>query len=403
MGLKLGWINAKTLSALFILNLFFQRPAALGQNYTIYSLFFSIILVLFFLYIRKYKYGFYPYITKDMGFMFFMVFIYMFYESMVAIYFGEANLMSWLKEVIITAVIVLSYGIFLSDKKNNDIFFSQLTSIISILGWSSLLTLILSWFIGIEKLELLRIKIELYEEFGGDVSAGTVYFPLSMIYSSLKDFGLIKLYRFSGFFREAGIYQAVAAYCLVVAILSKRSSLVMAGLVAGIICAFSTAGLAMLTIAIGVAYIVRGGVSIKVAVAVAATGFIGWYVTLYAPMIGILYKYNDVYFNVSITERSDAFVRGVYSFMNNPFGYGPFSGDTANDQITLLSSLGAIGFAGFMIQVILLSGFRPGPAQHLKQRMAACLPILLTALFSQPIYALPFIYVLVMFSPRGTY
>lgn len=393
-------IDPEKLSLFFVLTLFLQRPAALGQNFTAHGLLLLVFLTCIYILLKHAKIHANPSAKRDIIFVVMLIIVYLIYESATAIIFGKSNVMSWSKELIITTVVVSCYAIFLLDRPNNIKFFQQFTSVVSMLGWSSAITLMGAWAIGLDSLKLFRIEIKLYEDFGGGLSAGTIYFPFSMAYSSLKEMDIFSLYRFSGFFREAGIYQAIAAYCLSLALLNKRSYWVVCGLVLGIICTFSTAGLAMMAVAIGSALWLRGGFNLNKLIATGMILLTGGYIALFAPLIGLEAKREDTAFSASVNDRSGALNRGLERASVNPFGDGPFSGTVANDQITLISSLGSIGVIGFLLQVILISGLRPSSRFELSARMAACLPILLTALFSQPIHGLPLIYVLLMVRPE---
>jgi hypothetical protein len=72
-----------------------------------------------------------------------------------------------------------------------------------------------------------------------------------------------------------------------------------------------------------------------------------------------------------------------------------YSSQTLNIGICLLSSMGGIGIFGFACQAMVLSGWRPGSGSSWK-KLAACAPILVTALISEPIAGEPAAYILVM-------
>lgn len=387
---------------LFVLALFLQRPAALGQNYTLFGLVTLVVLLGIYILFPHRKINLASAGGRDFGCIVILISIYLIYQSAIALIFGQSNFDSWVKEFIVTIIVISCYGVFLLDESNNIKFFKQFTTVASVLGWSSSITLLCAWLIGLDYLELFRLEINSYDGVGGEAAAGTIYFPLSMTYSPLMGADIFSLYRFSGFFREAGIYQAIAAYCLVLALISKRSYWVVLGLILGIVCTFSTIGLAMLAVAMVAALWIKGRFTLKIFSISALLLGGGGYIALYAPLIGMVAKRDDLAFSASFDERNDALLRGVERFSENPFGYGPFSGTQSNDGITLLTSIGAIGAIGFLIQVLLLSGLRAAPRFQLSTRVAACLPILLTALFSQPIYGAPLIYVLLMIRPEGS-
>jgi hypothetical protein len=83
-----------------------------------------------------------------------------------------------------------------------------------------------------------------------------------------------------------------------------------------------------------------------------------------------------------------------------PLGVGLFSGKERNDGISLLAQIGMIGLFGFACQVVMLSAWRPGTKANWS-KIGACAPLLITALFAQPIAGAPTIYVILLaYLPR---
>ena len=114
---------------------------------------------------------------------------------------------------------------------------------------------------------------------------------------------------------------------------------------------------------------------------------------MYTPYIGL--KDKSTTHSGSLSDRSEAISRGLERAGDNPFGYGMYSSQTLNIGICLLSSMGGIGIFGFACQAMILSGWRPGSGASWK-KLAACAPILVTALISEPIAGEPAAYILVM-------
>lgn len=385
---------ARFFSPLFVLLLFLQRPAALGQTYAGLGMVALILLTIAYLAWKNMRVP--RPVRSDMLVLGSIIAAYLLYETAIALAFGMSFLPNFFKEIVITTIVVVCYAMFLSERSNNEIFFRQLTTVISLLGWSSAITIGLALVGDVNSIAMFQIPMKGYEG-GEEVEAGTVFFPLSMGFMGIQlfDFPLI---RFTGFFREPGIYQAVAAYCLVVATLASQSIFVRLGLVLGILCAFSTIGVAMLIAALGIAYFLRKRITFsRIAVTAAVLGF-GVFAAIYTPVVGLADK-GDIA-EVSITERADAISKGLMRVAENPLGYGPFSSREANQDITLLAAIGSIGLLGFLLQVILLSGFRGELSRTTLERMGACAPILVTALFSQPIAGAAMMYVLIMIRPE---
>lgn len=62
----------------------------------------------------------------------------------------------------------------------------------------------------------------------------------------------------------------------------------------------------------------------------------------------------------------------------------------------MIADLGSFGVFGFLMQFLIISGTRFRGNSNLWKKLSACLPLLVTAIFSQPIAGSPMIYVLVM-------
>ena len=121
-------------------------------------------------------------------------------------------------------------------------------------------------------------------------------------------------------------------------------------------------------------------------------------VSMYTPYIGLEDK--AVTHGSSLSDREDSIRRGLDEVRRNPFGNGLYSSLATNDGICLIAELGMMGLFGFGCQVLLLSGLRLGPGMNWK-KVAACTPLLITALISQPIAGAPMMYVIGMvFVPR---
>lgn len=387
---------ARFFSLLFVLLLFLQRPTALGQIYAAQGLlaimFLTACYVVYLAWtgrtIRAFVSG-----GQDLFALCAIVAAYLLYEFVIALVFGLTNLGFFAKEAFTTAIVIVCYGIFLLDRDNNERFFRQLTTVVSILGWSSAITLVALFFFGLDALQLFAFELKGYEG-AEDVQAGTIYLPLSMAYMSIGVFE-VPLLRFTGFFREPGIYQAVAAYCFVLASVAGRSKLVKLGLAAGIICTFSTIGMAMLVAAIGISYYLTHRLTYARLAATGAILILSVVALVYAPIVGLQDKAETA--EVSINDRTQAAFNGIYRLAENPFGNGPFSSREANQDINLIAAAGSIGLLGFLLQTILLSGFR---GTFNLARIGACMPLLITALTSQPIATAAVMYVLLMVWPH---
>lgn len=329
-----------------------------------------------------------------MGWLWVATLVYLAYVLLLAVTRGASNVEFVWKEVVLTIFIVGAYTVHLSQKFANQIFFRRLCSVLSALGWSSVITLGLSAAVGLESLRLFTITVEGYEGYA-DTSdaAGGVFFPLTMIYNAFTSGDLV-LMRSAGFFRESGIFQAICCSCVIIEALTRRSWLVLLGLALGVITSFSSVGIGLLVLSGLVAYSLntttfswRLGAALCASVAVIP-------VVLYAPAIGINAKLET--HGSSISDRWLAAADGLRGVLDDPVGVGLYSSMTANASINLLAAASSIGVVGVACQLIILSGWRGRLDFDAFKKMALCLPLLITALAAQPIAGAPFVYVLTM-------
>lgn len=380
-----------------VINLLLLRPAALGEKYT--SLGMALALPLTGLHAfhntRKTRYS-NKTIRWDMGALLSLLGIYWLYISATSIWFEMSQLDWVVKELLTTVVTVLAYGAFLLDEDANRKFFKCLCTVIALLGMSSVITVVLSLILGSkDSLYLFSVEVKGYTEatLHQQTSTGAVYFPFSMLYGDYIS-GSVAFDRYCGFFREAGIYQAAACFCLAYEAFTRRSKLVMLGLAGGTICAFSSLGIALLALTIGV-IVLFSGRRVRAWRVILTAIMIGlvYPVSMYTPYIGLADK--AITHGASLSDRSSSIQRGLDDVRRNPFGYGLYSSLGRNDGICLLAQIGMMGLFGFACQFIMLSGVRLGPGRNWK-KMAACSPLLITALVSQPITGAPMTYVIGM-------
>lgn len=404
VSVKSRWLDAvqSTVSLGLVLNLFLMRPAALGQSFTWLAMALTVVLVgLYWVCGVGRKAPTQSGLRFEMTVLFLLVTLYWLYEGPISLVFARTNLDFLVKEFVSTIVILVPYGLLLLGSNANRLFFRQFCTVMSLLGLSTLVTVVLTSLLGSrDPLFLMALSVKGYSADAADPTAavGAVYFPLSMLYTDFVT-GAVSLGRYCGFFREAGIFQAVACFCLAYEAFTRRSKFVMFGIVAGSIFTFSSLGVVLLAATLGLIFLfgARRVSPLRVLIAVAALSAI-YPLALYTPYIGLNDKLDT--HGTSLTDRSAAISQGLEQAGDNPFGYGMYGSTGDNAGICLLSSLGALGVLGFLCQVVILSGWRPGITPSWK-KMAACLPILITALVSQPIAGEPVTYILMMaFLPR---
>lgn len=387
-------IFSKWTSVILVMCLFLLRPSALGQNITPVGLF--IVTLIAGLYVLK-KNGVIRTSRRALEGLLFLAILavsYFLYEGIIAIIFGKSNLVYYLKEVVSAVIVIVGYGIFLIDSSNNRVFFRQTCVVVAVLGWSHVATLLLCQIVDPSALLITRIPIEGYENVGAKgVEMGTIYFPVSMTYGQVEIMGH-QVMRFCGFFREPGIFQAVACFCLAIESLTSRTRWVLIGLILGILTTLSTAGYFLMFFIIGAVNIVQGNITFIKGMAAIITVVVGLYAVFQMPGIGISSKASSG--GGSITDRVEGVQSGINTFLINPLGNGPFSNSNKYEAICLLASISSIGLLGFVLQVTILSGIRNGPSWLRLRRVIACTPLLLTALISQPIAGAAVLYVFVM-------
>lgn len=379
-----------------VLNMFLMRPSALGQSFQGLSLGIAVALCGLHLFLQRRNNLVIALTSKKEARLyaaaFFLFWVYEFPLALVS----QSNLEFVIKEFISALIVFVCYGLVLVQSEENKRFFRFLCSVIAIIGMSSGITLFLGSIMGFERLFVTQISVAGYEGamLDSGVSTGSLYFPFSMLYSKFTS-GDVELMRFNGFFREAGIYQAVACFCIAYEYYTRRSRLVMLGAIVGAFAAFSTIGFLLLLITLGAIFIMRIR-SLFAKLFLVFVLCLGAYpVALYAPYIGLEAK-QDTH-GASVTDRTLA-MSNVWSVLGqHPFGSGLFSGREANTGINLVAATGQIGIVGFFLQFFMLSGWRQQRGRMGRLKLLICAPLLITALISQPIAGSPMMYILPMF------
>ncbi|VXB78659.1 conserved membrane hypothetical protein [Burkholderia sp. 8Y] len=387
-----------------VLNLFVMRPSALGERYTAIGVLIAPLLTCLYLFHthRQIRYTT-PRLRAETACLLGLMAVYWIYVAPISIVNGRSQLEWTLYELVTTGVVGLSYSAFLLDVNANRLFFRQLCTAVALLGLSSLVTELLTFWLGSkDSLYLFSLPVKGYADYTQDPRAatGAIYFPFSMLYSDFAS-GTVKFDRYCAFFREAGIYQAVACFCLIYEALTRRSKFLLACMVGGILCAFSTLGVALLAMSLGLVFLLSGRsrrLFMPRLLVTCAIVLMAWPIALYTPYIGLKDKART--HGESISDRSRSIDRGLANFAMRPLGVGLFSGKEQNDGISLLAQIGMIGLFGFACQVVMLSAWRPGTKANWS-KIGACAPLLITALFAQPIAGAPTIYVILLaYLPR---
>jgi len=312
------------------------------------------------------------------------------YIFIISLAFSNPTFIDYSKEVISNLFLCLCYFLILSNKTLNNKFYDLLSVAVSMLGWSSIATYILILFIPDSELIIHTIEIKGYSNGDSDFETGVVLFPFTMVYGKFTP-GDFYLLRVGGFFREAGIFQAISCFFLLYEFFHNKRVWLMIGLAIGTILTFSTMGIASLFLAlaiIGYYSIKKQSLRALVFIALAAITIPTF---IYAPYIG--YAEKEKTHGESFSERSHSMSNGIEATSNNPLGYGVEIFRTQNSGINMIAAMGSTGVPGFLLQAFILSGISRQKSWH---RVAIFFPILITALFAQPLIGSPLIYILSM-------
>lgn len=382
-----------------VLNTFLMRPAALGQEYVSVAMVVGAMLVSGYLITRGSARRVIHKVNRlDIMFVVSIVAMYWIYELPLGFSQGSDDILL-AKDFISSIVVTLCYAMFLIEERANEVFFRVFTTVVAILGWSSIVTFCLSQIVGLESLFLFPLNVKGYEVTpsavagASQVTTGGVYFPFSMMYSTYTS-GDLQLNRYSNFFREAGIYQAVAIFCFAYERFTRRSRFISIGLIGGAIASLSTLGLVLLPLTAGLVYVSRRRVSITRILLFGFFSVIAVIALIFAPAVGLADKMDT--HGTSVTDRSDAIHRGVSAIVTDPLGAGLFDrAAKLGDGICLLAAITSLGVIGFILQIVILSGVRPG-TKLINPKVVVCFPLFVTAVFSQPIAGSGMTYVLTM-------
>ena len=294
------------------------------------------------------------------------------------------------KGFITQITIVNSFCLVLSIPKYQRHFFTWFTYCVSFLGISSLITWALLFLFPVDYLSLYR-----YTTHPGVTGTGYEYqflFPCSVLYHEMDMASwhdATVLYRFSGGFREVGILQAFAAFCIIYSYIHKLPRWVYIGLFAALLLCFSTLGAAGLLAGFGFLVVARSklGIVEKLFIgctltALAVTAF------LYTPYIGYFDKMQT--HGGSFSDRTDMMENGVRYGLTTLFGAEQAS--VLNERhvaICFLGQASVIGIIGFclgtgMYLVPLLSRTTDRAAYF-----ALVLPLLITGMVAQPMLEAP--------------
>ncbi|MEI5911308.1 hypothetical protein WBS58_10295 [Bacillus albus] len=355
-----------------LLSTMLMRPALLGESYTLLGVALSGMTFILYLFINMKLIKIEGKLLK----IFLINSLYWFYLLIQSMFIQDSNYIGILKDTIITLPVIFFFAVIFSNKKYRFNFGENFILILYYLSISYLITLGLTFLIDIESLFLFQINIGKY------FTGGNIYFPLTPIYGfmNVENFSIIK---FQSLFRESGISQAFiiwAIFNLKKFKLDKKIVYVVLHL--GLIGTTSTAGLVTYFITLLVYIMLSKKISVGRIINILIIFLVGVLLVFKMPFFGFSNKIQT--HSDSINERTQITTGALNDIILNPFGEGIKTTDLPNSGINMLSLSEKIGLVGFII--LLLTFIYPYFISQNKRGYAvSLLPILITALFSQPI------------------
>lgn len=383
--------------SLVVLSIFFMRPAHLGEAYNFFGALLFVLSSFLASNSRSVHFAVRDTRLIPVYAMLFM-WVYFFIDGMIL---GVTSPYIYYSIILALMVFTGSWMI-VASKALAHATTKLFVRVVSVLGLSSLVTLILSLFIPIGSLQIGHIVVPTY-------GTGELFFPLSMGYGQ-KFYPWGTTYRFSAFWREVGISQAIFCWAFIVVLgsnLFKARSFFLVGIVGGIFATQSTLAYFNLGV-VFVSYILflrKTGVLQKIVTAALSfpVGVGLAYISIFNEDIGLASKINGE----SFYDRYYAMENGIAYLREFPWGFGLYGNGLggSNSGINLIAQSAAIGIVGlfaiFIFWVSLIV-FDKDP----KWKFIALFPIFFTMLTSQPlldsfgIYAIMLLPVRLIAKPR---
>lgn len=363
---------------------FLVRPSAFGNEYTNYGLAMIFVAIAFHIMDCIYR-GIKLTISKNNFAVVSMVLVFFSYIAIQSMLIpNHMNLGSIYKTYIANVLIILVSAMILTDDFAKKKFFKWFTWVILITTISSIITLVLTLFIPMEKLYLFKLQ------FGGnEAMAGSTYFPFTIIYGVLH-YDHIELPRLLGLFRESGIAQMFMLWALFnLKSIDMNKVWVKIVLIIGVILTFSTAGIAVLCVNI----VVQQLINLKLLRSIMLL-IISYCIIMYVPFIGLHDKV-DTGHGKSVSDRQEATFNAWDTLSEHPFGIGFNNSTVFNSGINLMAASNMIGVIGFFL-CLFVYFFPAITAGNRKRYILSMLPIVLTSLTSQPLIDAPLVYIMLL-------
>lgn len=369
---------------LVTMSFFMLRPTFYGQDASTYGLILLLVVVIIQLFEDLQKQRKMYFEKKNILFFSFLLALWL-YLSIHILIINSIN-MEWTLKASLINIAVGGISLYVLRGTFNHIFFKTLIYIFMILTFSYFITVLLSFFVGLNSLFLYQDKL-LGESYIYFFDSGKVFFPFTQSYG-FTYFGQIVFPKALGFFRESGIFQAflVSSFFAVDTLWSKNQKTIKFIIVLGILSTLSTAGMAIFMICIIIKFLMEKRLLL---------GFLSIIVGLFAiyflPGIGIIDK--TLIMGDSINDRINSSLEGLQLLIRYPFGLGfNYISENRNLGINLIGMSSMIGFIGLLL--VLLLYFAPVfSTKNKKQYLLILLPLFLTLLTSQPILDAPAVYI----------
>lgn len=376
----------------FVLAMYLMRPSHMGEGYNLIGLLLLLGVSVFATFSNDWK----PSTrTNIKPFMLLILWIFLYFHSILNGVDSDFPLFS-----AISAIIVFLSAVFLLGSKSVERRISRnFIYALAFFGFSSIVTAVLTPVFGTSKLFLFVLRNKSY------ATTGDILFPFTMAYDyKIYAWGLFP--RMSLGWREAGIAQAIYAWALAIVLFApkfKGRIFLIIVLSAAIVMTQSTLAYSNLMLVLIGWYLPRAkwtpfNIFVTLPITLVISGFL-IYFSIFDENIGFASKeHGDSYL-----DRYYAVQAGIDLFKENPLGVGVYARSSDyNAGINLISSAGFIGIFGFILAVIAF--LAPTYLSENRYYSAVCvLPIIVTALTSQPLLDSFGIWLLIFIDPADVF
>lgn len=291
-----------------------------------------------------------------------------------------------LRAFVLTGGAVVCSSIFLSESQAHNTYFKIMVVFIILQCVSYAFTMLVSVLVPLERLMVLNLSIEGYQ------NAGNVYFPFTFVYGTLNVFGWT-IPRLSGGFRESGITQAFILWAyFTLPQVGLNRTWIRVILVVGLFATLSTLAVPLYLL-LSVYSIAAGKKNslprlLGLAVSLPLVFWLAYSIGYLLPDIGIQAKLSTG----SIQDRWQVTTAALQTLQAHPFGSGAFGGTEALQGLNMVAWIGQIGLPGLLL-LALCYWAAAGVDRFNPKKIVLLLPLLITWIISQPLYDAPLLFI----------